>query len=95
MRTLALAVVFAATIALAQDRTQAVPEAGVAWVKSEIVPPSPDDGGCLFLAYGTNDAGIAVTPQQYPFNGARCATVRAASLNAVKKDLGVGTGALP
>lgn len=95
MRAFVLAAVLLAVAALAQDRTQAVPEAGVAWVKSEITPPSPDDGGCLFLAYGVNDAGIAVTPQAYPFNGARCATVRTASTNAVKKDLGVGTGAAP
>jgi hypothetical protein len=94
-RALLIGLTLGAVAALAQDRTQAVPESGAVWLKTEITPPSPDDGGCLFLAYGANDAGQAVAPQVYPFNGARCATVRTASLNAVKKDLGVGTGAAP
>lgn len=84
-----------AVAAGAQDRTIAVPEAGCDWVKVEITKPSPDDGGCLFAVYGSNDAGVDVVPTVYAFNGARCTTVQTAALKAAKKDLGVGTGAVP
>lgn len=96
MRTLALAAVVLGGIAFAQDRNLTVPEAGVVWVKTEIVPPSPDDGGCIVYVYASNDAGISVTPQPYPYNGNRCANVvRPDSLKAAKKDLQVGNGAVP
>lgn len=83
-----------AALALAQDRTVVVPEAGVVWTKSEITP-NPVDGGCFFLAYGSNDAGVAVSPGAYDFGGPRCVVIRSASTNAIKKDLGVGNGAVP
>lgn len=87
-------------IALAQDRTLNVPESGVVWTKTEIVPadldPSKDDGGCLVYVYARNDAGVQVSPQPYPYNGNRCTNViRPDSLKAAKKDLGVGNGAVP
>lgn len=81
--------------ASAQDRPLTILEAGCDWVKVEITRPSPDDGGCLFSVYGSNDAGIDVVPGVYSFNGARCATVQTAALKAAKKDLGVGSGAIP
>lgn len=91
---LVIGLVLAGAYALAQDRTQAVPEAGVAWSKSEITP-NPADGGCFFLAYGTNDAGIEVRPATYEYGGAPCNTMRSKSVKAVKKDLRVGDGADP
>jgi hypothetical protein len=94
MRSLFIAAFLLAVTALAQDRTQAVPEAGAVWLKTEITP-NPADGGCFLLAYGANDAGISVTPSPYDFGGARCVTVGTASLKAVKKDLRVGDGSNP
>jgi hypothetical protein len=94
MRFLFIVAILLAVTALAQDRTQAVPEAGAVWLKTEITP-NPADGGCFLLAYGGNDAGIAVSPSQYDFGGARCTTVGSASLKAVKKDLRVGDGTNP
>jgi hypothetical protein len=96
MKLAVVVIVVLAFGALAQDRTVAVPEAGVVWLKTEIVPPSPDDGGCIVFVYASNDAGISVTPQPYPYNGNRCVnTVRPDSLKAAKKDLGVGNGSSP
>lgn len=80
--------------AFAQDRTQTVPEAGAVWLKSEITP-NPVDGGCFFLAYGANDAGMSIVPSTYDFGGAQCDTMRTKSVRAVKKDLQVGNGAAP
>jgi len=96
MRLFAVTILVTAVAALAQDRTQTVPEAGLVWVKTELTPPSPDDGGCNVTVWATNDAGIQVTPTVYPYNGNRCVnTVRPDSLKAAKKDLGVGNGAAP
>ena len=95
-RFLSIVVALGAVAALAQDRTIAVPEAGVVWVKTELTPPSPDDGGCNVVVYATNDAGVQVTPTVYPYNGLRCTnTVRPDSMKAAKKDLGVGNGSVP
>lgn len=95
-RLFALTLVLVAVVTLAQDRTQGVPEAGLVWLKTEIVPPSPDDGGCIVTVYASNDAGISVVPNAYPYNGVRCVNnVRPDSLKAAKKDLGVGNGAAP
>jgi hypothetical protein len=77
----------------AQDRTLTVRESGVVLVGAEVrfVP----DGGCAFIALAANDAGVDVVPAAYPFNGARCTTVRNAALKAANLDLQVGDGTQP
>lgn len=95
-KLIALTGILVTVVAVAQDRTVSVNESSVVWVKTEIVPPSPDDGGCLVFVYAGNDAGVFVSPQPYPYNGTRCTNVvRPDSLKAAKKDLGVGNGSLP
>lgn len=89
------AVLFAIA-AFSQDRTVTVREVDVAPRRAEIdVLP---DGGCMLTAIAVVGAP-SVEPifvrNQYPFNGARCTTVKNAILQAAKNDLQVGTGAAP
>jgi len=94
MNRLAL-VVFAvfAVNALAQDRTITVKEAGVSATGGDI--SLQPDGGCMVQARGVNDAGVEMFARPYAFNGARCTTVRAALLQCLKNDVGVGNGSAP
>jgi hypothetical protein len=95
-RALLIGLIVGAAVAWAQDRTITVREIDIQPVRAvfEMVP----DGGCLFSA-----AAIVVSPSvehkhataQYPFNGARCATLRNAILQAAKNDMSVGSGANP
>lgn len=92
----AVLLLFAAGLALAQDRSMTVREVDIAPKRAEIeVLP---DGGCMLTAFA------AVSPPsvepyyvrtQYPFNGARCTTTKNAIVAAAKKDLQVGNGADP
>ena len=50
------------------------------------------DGGCLLSAQANYKApagelGLVVSPQEYPFNGARCGVARNAAANAAARDL--------
>lgn len=90
-----LVVVFAA---LAQDRKpDYLREANV--TVSEYRGVYLDDGGCTFIATGVGitDGGVreVVISEPADFSGARCTTLRAAGLRAVKRALNVGNGAVP
>ena len=50
------------------------------------------DGGCLLSAQANyippaGELGLVVSPQEYPFNGARCNVARNAAANAAARDL--------
>lgn len=85
-----------AALAVAQDRTITVREVDVSPRRAEVEILS--DGGCVFTGFADVSAP-SVEPHyvraQYPFNGARCTTVKNAIVTAAKKDLGCGDGSAP
>lgn len=86
-----------AYVAWGQDKTDVLRESNVS--ASALRTFFLADGGCAVSAEGTAhyDGGMKLTVQSdaYPYNGPGCTAARTAALRAVKKEVGVGNGALP
>lgn len=83
--------------AIGQDRTVTLRAANVAPTEARVV--FLEDGGCSFAATAAlvgsdGERQVAASPA-LPFNGARCATLRAAAAAAGRRAFGVGDGGLP
>lgn len=85
-----------AAVAYAQARSVVIdfPDADAAAVAG-VVRVLPDAGCSLRVLYGGPINGFAPAPQDYPFNGNRCAVVTNALQRAAERDLAVGDGGVP
>ncbi len=97
LRFLVLPLLAVGVLAFGQDRSDYLLERNV--TASELTSIFLADGGCLVRARGVGpyDGGhrVEVTSDDYPVNDTRCSSMRTAALRAVKRELGVGNGAVP